>query len=143
MARGPLPSIDEEEDIYTVALGRDELDAARFAMAASSASSASSAPGTGAAVAGGPRAQGGMALQGPALPVPHFRSAAEARAHRHAPEVQVKATATTAPSPQGAPRELPLRVWFVAAMIAAIVSYNLTPPAVASVANVVRGAPEP
>lgn len=104
--RGPLVSIDEEE-IHTQSLDRDEIHAALFPVA---------------------RRQN-ASQPAPNLPVPHFRSAAEAKAQHAAPVIVVK------PPKGGA---LPLSVWLVAAMIAGIVSYNFAPQAVESVAHAVK-----
>jgi hypothetical protein len=104
--RAPLLSIDEEE-IKTQALDRDEINAALF-------------PGA---------RRDKLARPSPNLPVPHFRSAAEANA-QHAERPAVART------PAGG--ALPLTVWLVAAMIAAVVSYNFAPQAVQGVAQAVR-----
>lgn len=111
--RGPLVSVDEE-DIQTQALDRDEIDAALF-----------------------PIARRANPHPAPNLPVPHFRSAAEAKAHHARP-------ALVAPRPAARDRSgLPLSVWLVAAMIAGIVSYNFAPQALETVAQAVRAIAPP
>jgi hypothetical protein len=98
----------DEEEIKTQALDRDEINAALFPIARRDKRSRPS----------------------PNLPVPHFRSAAAANA-RHAERPAAPRATTTG----GA---LPLTVWLVAAMIAAVVSYNFAPQAVQGVAQAVR-----
>ena len=105
-ARGQLVSMDDDQ--VTEALDRDIVNAALFPVARRE--NAAAAP-----------------LN---LPVPHFRSAAEARAHHAPPAVIVRR-----PSSSG----LPLSVWLIAALISGIVSYQLAPQAVASVTQAVRG----
>jgi hypothetical protein len=104
--RGPLVSMDEEE-INTQSLDRDAINAALFPVARREKAS----------------------QPAPNLPVPHFRSAAAARAHHAEPNI-VKA------APKGG--ALPLGVWLVTAMIAAIVSYNFAPQAIETVTHAVR-----
>lgn len=109
-ARGQLVAI--EEDVLTQSLDRDSIDAAIFPVARRENAS----------------------RPAPNLPVPHFRSAAEARAHHREPTIIVKA-----------PRRggLPLGAWLVAALLAGIVSYQLAPQAVASVAQAMRALDAP
>jgi hypothetical protein len=106
-ARGQLVSIDEDPDLLTQSLDRDSIDAALFPIARRENAS----------------------QPAPNLPVPHFRSAAEAKAHHAEPIIVVKA-------PKGG--SLPLGAWLIAAVIAGIVSYQLAPQAVESVAQAVR-----
>lgn len=103
--RGRLASMDE--DLLTDAIDRDQIDAALFPIAR----------------------RANAAEPAPNLPVPHFRSAAEAKAHHAEPAVIVKA-------PRGG--SLPLGVWLMAALAAGIVSYQLAPQAAASVSQLVR-----
>jgi hypothetical protein len=105
--RGQLASMDDDQ--LTEALDRDIIDAALFPVARRE--NAAAAP-----------------LN---LPVPHFRSAAEARAHHAQPAVIV----SRRPSSGG----LPLSVWLIAALISGIVSYQLAPQAAASFTQAVRG----
>jgi hypothetical protein len=100
-ARGQLVSIDE--DLLTQSLDRDEIDAALFPIARRENAS----------------------QPAPNLPVPHFRSAAEAKAHHAEPAIILKAATGGS---------LPLGAWLIAALIAGIVSYQLAPQAVESVA---------
>jgi hypothetical protein len=104
--RGQLASFDDDQ--LTEALDRDIINASLFPVARRE--NASAAP-----------------LN---LPVPHFRSAAEARAH-HAPPAMIVRRPTSG--------GLPLSVWLIAALISGIVSYQLAPQAVASLNQVVRG----
>jgi hypothetical protein len=103
--RGRLASMDE--DLLTDAIDREQIDAALFPVAR----------------------RANASEPAPNLPVPHFRSAAEAKAHHAEPVVIVKA-------PRGG--SLPLGVWLVAALAAGIVSYQLAPQAAASVSQIVR-----
>lgn len=103
--RGRLASMDE--DLLTAAIDRDQIDAALFPIAR----------------------RANAAEPAPNLPVPHFRSAAEAKAHHAEPAIIVKA-------PRGV--SLPLGVWLMAALAAGIVSYQLAPQAAASVSQIVR-----
>jgi hypothetical protein len=103
-ARGQLASMDE--DLLTDAIDRDQIDAALFPVAR----------------------RANASQPAPNLPVPHFRSAVEAKAH-HAEPVIVKP-----PKAAG----LPLVVWLVAALAAGIVSYQIAPQAAASVSQIVR-----
>lgn len=105
--RAPLVSVDEE-DIRTQALDREELNAALFPVAR----------------------RPNAAQPSPNLPVPHFRSAEEAKAHYATPAVRVK--------PKPGAGSLPLNLWLVAAIVAGIVSYNLAPRAVDNVAHAMR-----
>lgn len=105
--RGQLASMDDDQ--LTEALDRDIINAALFPVARRA--NAAAAP-----------------LN---LPVPHFRSAAEARAH-HAQPAIIRAAR---PSAGG----LPLSVWLIAALISGIVSYQVAPQAVASLTEAVRG----
>jgi hypothetical protein len=105
--RGQLASMDDDQ--LTEALDRDIINAALF-----------------------PVARREKAAAGPLnLPVPHFRSAAEARAH-HAPPAVIVPKRSNAGG-------LPLSVWLIAALISGIVSYQVAPQAVASLTEVVRG----
>jgi len=61
--------------------------------------------------------------------VPHFRSAAEAKAHHAQPTIIVV-------KPKGG--SLPLGVWLMAALAAGIVSYQVAPQAAESVSQIVR-----
>jgi len=105
--RGQLASMDDDQ--LTEALDRDIINAALFPVARRA--NAAAAP-----------------LN---LPVPHFRSAAEARAHHAQPAIIRPAR----PSAGG----LPLSVWLIAALISGIVSYQVAPQAVASLSEAVRG----
>jgi hypothetical protein len=105
--RGQLASMDD--DAMTEALDRDLLDAALFPVAR--------------------RANAGAAPLN--LPVPHFRSAAEARAH-HAPPALIVARRASSGG-------LPLSVWLIAALVSGIVSYQVAPQAAASLTQAVRG----
>jgi hypothetical protein len=107
-ARGQLVSIDEDVDLLTDSLDRDFIDAALFPIARRENAS----------------------QPAPNLPVPHFRSAAEAKAH-HAEPATIVVKAAKGGS-------LPLGAWLMAALIAGIVSYQLAPQAVESVAQAVR-----
>lgn len=109
--RAPLVSVDEE-DINTQSLDREAIIAALFPIAR--------------------RDKGTQPA--PNLPVPHFRSAAEAQA-QHALAVIVR------PAPTGG--ALPLAVWLVTALIAGIVSFNVAPQAVESVSQAVRAIAPP
>jgi hypothetical protein len=104
--RGQLASMDE--DLLTEALDRDEIDAALFPVAR----------------------RANASLPAPNLPVPHFRSAAEAKAHHAEPAIIVRK------QPQGG--NLPLGMWLMAALAAGIVAYQLAPQAAASVSELVR-----
>ena len=104
--RGQLASIDD--DMLTEALDRDIINQALFPIARRE--NASQPP--------------------PNLPVPHFRSAAEAHAH-HA-----ERTIIVTKPPQGG--AFPLGAWLIAALIAGIVSYQLAPQARNSLAEAVR-----
>lgn len=104
--RPPLVSIDEEE-IQTQHLDRDEIDAALF-----------------------PVARRENVAPAPNLPVPHFRSAAEAKQHHAEPTMIVQRD-------KGA-NAFPLGPWLFAAVIAGIVSFQLAPQARDSVAAAVR-----
>lgn len=108
--RGQLASMDDDQP--TEALDRDLINASLFPLAR--------------------RDNAGVAPLN--LPVPHFRSAAEARAHHAPPPVIVR-------RPQ-AGGGLPLSVWLIAALISGIVSYQVAPQAVATLTQAVRG-PEP
>jgi hypothetical protein len=105
-ARGQLASMDD--DPPTEALDRDIINASLFPVARRP--NAHAAP-----------------LN---LPVPHFRSEAEARAHHATPTIVI----AKRPSSGG----LPLSVWLMAALIAGIVSYQVAPQAVASLTQAVR-----
>lgn len=96
-----------DEDLLTQAIDRDEIKAALFPIARRENAS----------------------QPAPNLPVPHFRSAAEARAHHAEPAIIVK-------TPKGG--NLPLGVWLMAALLGGIVSYQLAPQAVATVAQAVH-----
>jgi hypothetical protein len=110
-ARGQLTSMDDDQ--LTEALDRDIINASLFPVARRA--NAHAAP-----------------LN---LPVPHFRSAAEARAHHATPTIVVPKRSSSG--------GLPLSVWLIAALISGIVSYQLAPQAVASLTQAVRGsAPE-
>jgi len=104
-SRGQLASMDE--DILTEALDRDEIDKALFPVARRENAS----------------------QPAPNLPVPHFRSAAEAKAHHAEPTMIIT-------KPKGG--SLPLGVWLMAALAAGIVSYQVAPQAAASVSQIVR-----
>ncbi len=104
--RGQLASMDE--DILTEALDRNEIDAALFPIARRENAS----------------------HPAPNLPVPHFRSAAEAKAHHAEPTIIV------AKQPKGG--SLPMGMWLMAALVAGIVSYQLAPQAAASFSQIVR-----
>jgi len=106
-ARGQVASMDDDQ--LTEALDRDIINAALFPVARRE--NAAAAP-----------------LN---LPVPHFRSAAEARAHHAVPTI-VLAKRSNAGG-------LPLSVWLIAALISGIVSYQVAPQAVASLNQAVRG----
>lgn len=103
--RGQLASMDE--DLLTDAIDRDQIDAALFPIAK----------------------RANASQPAPNLPVPHFRSAAEAKAHHAEP------TIVAAQSRGGS---LPLGVWLMAALAAGIVAYQLAPQAAASVSQIVR-----
>jgi hypothetical protein len=105
-ARGQLASMDDDQ--LTEALDRDIINASLFPVAR--------------------RANAGVPLN---LPVPHFRSAAEARAQHATPKIVV-----AKPSGSGG---VPLSVWLIAALISGIVSYQVAPQAVASLTQAVRG----
>jgi hypothetical protein len=96
-----------DEDLLTQSIDRDAIDAALFPIARRENAS----------------------QPAPNLPVPHFRSAAEAKAHHREPAIIVKA-------PKGG--SFPLGAWLLAALLAGIVSYQLAPQAVQSVAQAVR-----
>ncbi len=102
--RGQLASMDE--DLLTDALDRDAIDAALFPVAR----------------------RANASQPAPNLPVPHFRSAAEAKAHHAEPTIIVK--------PKGG--ALPLGMWLMAALAAGIVSYQLAPQAAATVTQIVH-----
>ncbi len=108
-SRGQLASIDEErdEDLRTEALDRDEIDKVLFPVARRENAS----------------------QPAPNLPVPHFRSAAEAKAHHAEPTIIIT---------KARGGGLPLGVWLMAALAAGIVSYQLAPQAAASVTQIVR-----
>lgn len=106
--RAPLVSIDEEE-IQTQHLDRDEIDAALFPIARRHNASSPA----------------------PNLPVPHFRSAAEAQQHHGEPTMIVQRD-------KGSANAFPLGLWLFAAVIAGIVSFQLAPQARDSVAAAVR-----
>jgi hypothetical protein len=103
--RGQLASMDE--DLLTDAIDRDQIEAALFPVAR----------------------RANASEPAPNLPVPHFRSAAEAKAHHAEPTIIV------AKRKGGS---LPLGVWLIAAIAAGIVSYQLAPQAAASVSQIVR-----
>jgi hypothetical protein len=105
IVRGQLASVDDE--IMTQALDRDAINAALFPVARRKNASSPT----------------------PNLPVPHFRSAAEARAHHAEPAIIVKTRKGGA---------LPFSVWVIAALLAGIVSYQLAPQAMGGVAEAVR-----
>lgn len=107
--RGPIVSIDEEAEVNTQSLDRDEIHAALFPIARRAPAS----------------------RPAPNLPVPHFRSAAAVRAHHVEPTIIVRRAAPE-------PTTLPLGLWLIAAMIAAIVSYHFAPQAMGDVAEAVR-----
>lgn len=104
--RGQLASMDE--DLLTEALDRDQIDAALFPVAR----------------------RANAAQPAPNLPVPHFRSVAEAKAHHAEP--------TIIAAKQAKGGSLPLGMWLMAALAAGIVSYQLAPQAAASVSQIVR-----
>jgi hypothetical protein len=104
-SRGQLASMDE--DILTEALDRDEIDKALFPVARRENAS----------------------QPAPNLPVPHFRSAAEAKVHHAEPTIIIT---------KAKGGSLPLGVWLMAALAAGIVSYQLAPQAAASVSQIVR-----
>jgi hypothetical protein len=113
--RGPIESIDssssiDEEEIVTQAIDRHEMLAALFPVA---------------------RRRENVAHVAPSLPDPHFRSAAPAPMSR-----VVKPTVRVPRRSSGG--TVPLGMWLAAAMIAAIVSYNVAPQAVERVADTVR-----
>ncbi len=108
-SRGPLAEADDDQ--LTEALDRDIINAALFPVAH--------------------RPNGAAAPLN--LPVPHFRSAAQARA-QHAPAANVIARASTSSA-----GSLPLSVWLIAALISGIVSYQVAPQAAASISQAVRG----
>jgi hypothetical protein len=103
--RPQLASMDE--DLATLALDRDAIAASLFPVAKRANASAPA----------------------PNLPVPGFRSAAEARQHHKTPTVIIA-------RPQGG--SLPLGVWLGVALIAAIVSYNFAPQAAESFSEAVH-----
>lgn len=105
----PLASMDD--DPPTEALDRDTLRASLFPVA--------------------PVARRAHAAPLASLPVPHFRSAAEARAHHATPTIIVRERSSAG--------GLPLSVWLIAALISGIVSYQVAPQAVASLTHAVRG----
>jgi hypothetical protein len=105
-SRGRLASMDE--DILTEALDRDEIDKALFPVARRENAS----------------------KPAPNLPVPHFRSAAEAKAQHVEPTIVI--------TKARAGGSLPLGVWLMAAVAAGIVSYQVAPQAAASVSQIVR-----
>jgi hypothetical protein len=107
--RGSLASFDDE--ILTEALDREMINAALFPIARRE--NASSPP--------------------PNLPVPHFRSAADAQAHHAEPR-----TITRPPKPAA----FPLGVWLITALFFGIVSYQLAPQAAHGLSRVVRVADE-
>ena len=104
--RGQLASMDDDQP--TEALDRDLINAALFPVAR----------------------RENAAVAPLNLPVPHFRSAAEARAHHAPPTIIIKR-----PHAGGG---LPLSVWLIAALISGIVSYQVAPQAVASLTHAVR-----
>ncbi len=106
-ARGQLASMDD--DPPTEALDRDMIHASLFPVPR--------------------RADAAAPLN---LPVPHFRSAAEARAHHATPTIVVPRRSSSG--------GLPLSVWLIAALISGIVSYQVAPQALASLTQAVRGA---
>jgi len=103
--RGQLASMDE--DLLTDAIDRDQIDAALFPVAK----------------------RANASQPAPNLPVPHFRSVAEAKAHHAEPTIIV---------PKAKGGSLPLGVWLMAALAAGIVAYQLAPQAAASVSQIVR-----
>jgi hypothetical protein len=105
-ARGQLASMDE--DLLTEALDREQIDAALFPVAR----------------------RANASQPAPNLPVPHFRSVAEAKAHHAEPTI-----IASKPSKGGS---LPLGMWLMAALAAGIVAYQLAPQAAASVSQIVR-----
>jgi hypothetical protein len=103
--RGQVASMDE--DIVTEALDRDALDAALFPVAKRESA----------------------AKPSPNLPVPHFRSVEEAKAHHATPVI-------IATKPAGG--SLPLGVWLMAALVLGILSFNFAPDARSSLEEAVR-----
>ena len=104
VTRAPLVSIDD--DLVTQAIDKDQIDAALFPVAKRASSDAPA----------------------PNLPVPHFRTAAEAQQHHAQPTVIVQ-------RPKGG---LPLGAWLAIAVIAAVVSFNLAPQAAETVTQAVH-----
>ena len=98
----------DEEEVLTQALDRDEIDKALFPVAKRENASAPA----------------------PNLPVPHFRSAEAVKQHHAEPTTRVPRQ-----QPGGS---LPLGMWLFAALIAGIVSYQVAPQALATVAEAVR-----
>ena len=104
--RGQLASMDE--DLLTEAIDRVQIDAALFPVAK----------------------RANASQPAPNLPVPHFRSVAEAKAHHAEPTIVVPK--------QTKGGGLPLGVWLTAALAAGIVAYQLAPQAAASVTQIVH-----
>lgn len=119
-ARGQLASMDD--DPPTEALDRDIINASLSPVTRRADARAGTAPLD--SHAQHPRAP-------VSLPVPHFRSAAEARAHHATPTIVVSRRSSSG--------GLPLSVWLIAALISGIVSYQVAPQAVASLTQAVRG----
>jgi hypothetical protein len=103
----------DEEEVLTQALDRDEIDKALFPVAKRENASAPA----------------------PNLPVPHFRSAEAVKQHHAEPTVHVPR--------QQAGGSLPLGMWLFAALVAGIVSYQVAPQALATVAEAVRARSAP
>ena len=118
-ARGQLASMDD--DPPTEALDRDMINASLSPATRRASARAATAPfDSHPPLARGP------------LPVPHFRSAAEARAHHATPTIVVPSGSSSG--------GLPLSVWLIAALISGIVSYQVAPQAVATLTHAVRSA---
>ncbi len=97
-----------DDDILTEALDREEINAALFPIARRADADKPS----------------------PNLPVPHFRSAEEARAHHATPRVIVAAKHKSG--------SLPLGVWLMAALVAGILSFHFAPEARDGVESAMR-----
>ena len=119
-ARGQLASMDD--DPPTEALDRDMINASPFPVTRRADARAGTAPFD----------SHPQLARGPSLPVPHFRSAAEARAHHATPTIVVPSRSSSG--------GLPLSVWLIAALISGIVSYQVAPQAVATLTHAVRSA---
>jgi hypothetical protein len=109
--RGPVDSFDDEE-LDTLCLDRDAMDIALLPDA---------------------RHAKNLPLDvkaGPNLPVPGFRSKQEVARHNHEPTVIVRA--------QKGGGSLPLGVWLLTAMIAAVMSFHFAPQAREGLQEAVR-----